>query len=96
VVPKQYIYDAVLKKENGRRVAHAVFLNLFTVCSWCKGKFVICPFVDKETNGSYAFANGLNRLNRLAHLCLSTCCYERTGFDRQYLGGDSGHHHTGA
>ncbi len=31
----------------------------------------ICPFVDEETNGSYLFANGLNRQNepdRLAHL----------------------------
>jgi hypothetical protein len=26
-------------------------------------KFVICPFVDEETNGSYPFAKGL------AHLC---------------------------
>ncbi len=25
-------------------------------------KFVVCPFVDEETNGSYPFANGLNRL----------------------------------
>jgi hypothetical protein len=37
--------------------AKAIFLN---------------PFVDEETNGSYPFANGLNRLNGLgglAHLC---------------------------
>jgi hypothetical protein len=27
-------------------------------------------FVDEETNGSYPFANGLNGLNRLSHLCL--------------------------
>jgi hypothetical protein len=25
-----------------------------------KWKFVICLFVDEETNGSYPFANGLN------------------------------------
>jgi hypothetical protein len=34
-----------------------------TVCSLCKQKFVVCPFVDEETNGSYPFANGLNGLN---------------------------------
>ncbi len=28
----------------------------------CKPKFVNCPFVDKETNRSYPFANGINRL----------------------------------
>jgi hypothetical protein len=43
------------------------FLNPFTVCSSYKRKFVICPFVDEETNGSYLFANGLNGL---AHICL--------------------------
>ncbi len=30
-------------------------------CSSRKRNFVICLFVDKETNGSYPFANGLNR-----------------------------------
>jgi hypothetical protein len=44
------------------------FLNPFTVYSPCKWKFVICPFVEKETKGSYPFANRLNGLNRLAHL----------------------------
>jgi hypothetical protein len=29
----------------------------------CKQKFVICPFVDEEDNGSYPFANRLNGLN---------------------------------
>jgi hypothetical protein len=29
-----------------------IFFNQFTVCSSCKRKFVICPFVDEETNGS--------------------------------------------
>jgi hypothetical protein len=24
--------------------------NLFTICSTCKQKFVVCPFVDEETN----------------------------------------------
>ncbi len=31
---------------------------------------MICPFVDKETNGSYLFLNGLNGL---AHLCSFEC-----------------------
>jgi hypothetical protein len=43
--------------------AQAVFLNPFTVCSSSKRKFVVCPFVDEETNGSYPFGYGLNRLH---------------------------------
>jgi hypothetical protein len=48
----------------------------FTVCSSCRRKFVVCPFVDEETNGSYPFVNGqngfngLNGLNGFAHLCI--------------------------
>ncbi len=62
----------MLKQE---RKVLAIFLNLFTVCSSCKRKFKIYPFVGEETYGSYPFSNGLNglnrlnRLNRLAHLC---------------------------
>ncbi len=37
------------QKTDGREI----FLNPFTVCSSCKWKFVICPFVSEETNGSY-------------------------------------------
>jgi hypothetical protein len=54
--------------------SQAIFLNQFTVCSSCKLKSVVCPFVYEETYGSYPSANGLNRLNeinrlyRLAHL----------------------------
>jgi hypothetical protein len=44
--------------------AQALFLNLITVCSSCKGKLIFCPFVDEETNGSYPLANGLNGLAR--------------------------------
>ncbi len=47
--------------------AQVVFLNPFSICSSCKRKFVVCPFVDEETNGSYPVANGLNGL---AHLWL--------------------------
>jgi hypothetical protein len=45
-----------------------IFLSPFTICSSCKRKYVVCLFVDEETNGSYPFANeisGLNRLNGL-------------------------------
>ncbi len=38
--------------------------STFSLCSSCKQKFVVCRFVDNETNGSYLFAN---RLNGLAH-----------------------------
>jgi hypothetical protein len=55
------------KKSNGKRKPRC-FLILFTVCSSCKRKFVVFPFVDIETNGSYPFENGLNRLNGLVHL----------------------------
>jgi hypothetical protein len=58
--------------------ARAIFLNLFTVCSSCKWKFVVCPFVDEETDGIYPFANGLNGLNGLAHLCIFPCIALRT------------------
>jgi hypothetical protein len=39
--------------------------ELFTVYSSCKQKFVICSFVDKETNRSYPCANRLNGLKGL-------------------------------
>jgi hypothetical protein len=32
--------------------SQAIFLNPFTVCSSCKRKFVVCPFVHEVTNGS--------------------------------------------
>jgi hypothetical protein len=38
--------------------------------------FVICPFVEEETNGNDPLANGLIGLNGLDHLWLST--YERS------------------
>jgi hypothetical protein len=50
------------KTENG---SQTIFLNLFTVCSSCKWKFVVCSFVDEETNKYYLFGNGLNGLNDL-------------------------------
>ncbi len=47
---------------------HHMYNNPLSISSLCKWKFVVCLFVDKETNQSYPFANGLNRLNRLVHL----------------------------
>ncbi len=48
------------EKRKRKTEAYAIFFNPFTVCSLWKLKFVVCPFVDEETNGSYPFANGLN------------------------------------
>jgi hypothetical protein len=31
--------------------AQVILLNPFAVCSLRKLKFVVCPFVDEETNG---------------------------------------------
>jgi hypothetical protein len=50
---------------NGKRKARRFVKTLFTVCSSCKQKFVVCPLVDEETNGSYPIANGPNGLNGL-------------------------------
>jgi hypothetical protein len=48
-----------IETSNGKRKteAQAIFLNLFTTCSSCIWNFVVCPFVDKETNGSYPIAS---------------------------------------
>ncbi len=56
---------AGVSNRNWKTEVQAIFLNLFTVCSSCKRKFVVCPFVYAETNRIYPFANGLNGL---AHL----------------------------
>ncbi len=62
--------------------AQAIFLNQFTVCSLCQQKFVICPFVDDETNGLYPFANrlnelyGLNGLLYIIFILLYICVYK--------------------
>ncbi len=58
-----YIYATVLQKKIKWKTKDlAIFLNSFTVCSSCKGKFVVCPFVDEEINRIYLFAKGLNGL----------------------------------
>ncbi len=62
-----YISAAV---SNGKRKHRPIFLIPFTICSSCKRKFVVFPFVYAETNASYLFANELNGQNRLSpHLC---------------------------
>ncbi len=52
-----------------------IFLNLFTVCSSCKQKFYVCPFVYEETNGSYLFENGLKELSGLNGIAHASCPY---------------------
>ncbi len=47
--------------------AQVILLNPFAVCSLRKLKFVVCPFVDEETNGGQQFVNGLNGRNGLAY-----------------------------
>jgi hypothetical protein len=48
--------------------AQVIILNPFTVCSSCKWKFIVCPFIDKDRKGSYLFANELNGLTGLVYL----------------------------
>jgi hypothetical protein len=64
-----YLY-ATVSSGKGKIEAKAVFLNPFTVYSSCKLKFVVCLFIEKETNRSYLFVNGLNGLKRLIGLDL--------------------------
>ncbi len=44
-----------METSHGRQKTEAevIFLDLLIVCSSCKQKFIICTFVDEETNGSY-------------------------------------------
>jgi hypothetical protein len=58
--------------------AQAIFLNPFDVCSSCKRKLVVYPFAGTKTNGIYMFANGLNRLNGLDHLCCLILVFQHT------------------
>jgi hypothetical protein len=51
-----------IKKITCKMEAEAIFLNPFTVSSSCEQQFVVCPFVDEETSGSYPFVNGLDGL----------------------------------
>jgi hypothetical protein len=57
--------EVLRKKIKRKREALAILSNLLTVGASRKRKFVVYPFVDEETNGSYLFANGLNGLKEL-------------------------------
>ncbi len=59
-----YIQYAAVSNQKWKTDAQAIFLNPFMVCSLCKWKFVVCPFVDNESNGNYPFAHRLKELNR--------------------------------
>ncbi len=52
--------------------AQAIFLSPFIVCSSCKRKFVVWPFVDEETNRIYPVCK---RTKRAWRTCLSTVNY---------------------
>ncbi len=62
------------KKSNGKTENRSPgdFLKIRLRFAYRKNEnFVVCPFVDEETKGSYLLGNGLNRLNGLnglAHL----------------------------
>ncbi len=72
-----YIYIHISAVSNAKRKMEdqAIFLDSFTVYSLCKRKFVVCPFVYKETKGSYPFANGLTGLAHLCYLKVRICPY---------------------
>ncbi len=42
---------ALQKKIQRKKEVHAIFLNLFSICSSCKRKSIVCPLIDEETNG---------------------------------------------
>jgi hypothetical protein len=65
-VPVYGIYAAILRnKSNVRPGDFPWSVYHLLILQW---QFVVCSFVDEGTNRSYLFANGLNRLNGLAHL----------------------------
>jgi hypothetical protein len=66
---------------NGKRKmeAQVIFLYLFTICSLCKWKFIVCPLVDEETNKSYLHANSsLHAVRIIAAFCLITRVWQNT------------------
>ncbi len=67
-----YIYAAVSKKK--RKPRRKYFLNLFSVYSSSKQNYVICPIVDKETNGSY------QRIERTKRTCPSMMVWHTCGW----------------
>jgi hypothetical protein len=55
-----------METSHGRQKTEAqvIFRNLLIVCSSCKQKFIICTFVDEETNGSYLRPNWTKQTKR--------------------------------
>ncbi len=52
--------EPLQKNKTGNKTeAQAIFLTPFTICSSCKWKFFVCPFVVEETKGSYPGVTGL-------------------------------------
>jgi hypothetical protein len=47
-----------MKKNQMENGSQMIFLNPLDVCSSCKQKFVVCPFVEEETNRSYPLQMG--------------------------------------
>ncbi len=66
------LYNKVKRKPEDQ----VIFLELFTVCSSCKWKLVVCLFVNKETKGNYLFANGTNGPDGLNGLNGLACLWE--------------------
>jgi hypothetical protein len=58
------------KKENGKRMPRRFPFIRLPFAHHANGSLPFVRLCDKETNGKYPFANELNRLNGLAHLCL--------------------------
>ncbi len=56
-----YIYAAV---SNGKRKPRWFSFTRLPFAHHANG-FVVCPFITEETNGSFPFSNGLNRLGHL-------------------------------
>jgi hypothetical protein len=63
-----YVYIYIYCRLKWKTEARVIYLSTFTVCSSWQWKFVVCLFVNKETDGRYPFENRLNGLNGLAHL----------------------------
>jgi hypothetical protein len=55
--------------ENGKK-KHRQFSLIHLLFAHCETEVCRLLFVDKETNGSYPFANGLNGIIGLARLCI--------------------------
>jgi hypothetical protein len=59
-----------------------IFLNPFTVCPSCKPKFVVCLFVEEETNGNYLLCKLTKRTcpSMVNHFLANSPTYSPTYF----------------